>query len=212
MIEPLYHQTICGRKTMTRRSGGLDAVNYRVFNLTGKGEQKEYAADWFELVRYNNDHAKFFERSNALNEVYCKPRYKINEVLYIKEPYLFLNPPGIYKYRYSKELSYVPTECFKNKLFMPAVAGREFVRITGIKCERLMDISDEDCLAEGIDTGPTKLQHLNLTYKNYKSDNEWFVTPKESFISLYKFANKVKDVPNLWVWAYTFEYLKNYKP
>ena len=97
---------------------------------------------------------------------------------------------------------------------MPAKAAREFIRITGIKCERLLDISNEDCIAEGIDVYPSHIiggiKYTTAPYKDYLSDYA-FWEPKPSFISLYKFANKVKEVPNLWVWAYTFEYLPNLK-
>jgi hypothetical protein len=38
-----------------------------------------------------------------------------------------------------------------NKLFMPAFCAKNFIEITGVRCERLQNISDEDCLKEGIE-------------------------------------------------------------
>jgi hypothetical protein len=90
---------------------------------------------------------------------------------------------------------------------MPANRARAFIKITGIRCERLLDISDEDCFAEGIE----KVEHGY--YKDYVF-GKWFDKPKDSFITLYQKANKhTRHTPliNLWVFAYTFVYLKDYK-
>ena len=229
MIEPLYPQTIAGNKTQTRRSSGLEEVNHKpnywslILEVNGEAG-----------FRFNNSKQR---NPNHLIQVFCKARYKVGEVLYIKEPYWYnselCNRP-LYKYEYNKmdyPIHNHPAEIvglkWKNKMFMPASAARAFIRITGIKCERLLDISDEDCIAEGIqesgfDEGYYINYLMNETYGYDYLDN----TPQESFISLYKFANKLAkvgsvpphgslptppDVENIWVWAYTFEYLPDYK-
>jgi hypothetical protein len=37
-------------------------------------------------------------------------------------------------------------------MFMPEFLARNFIKITAVRCERLQDISSEDCLKEGIMT------------------------------------------------------------
>jgi hypothetical protein len=238
MIEPLYHQTVAGNKTQTRRSGKLEVVNGRKAVKNKSGEITKAAIDTspdkWEMVRVDSvGNAKFWEKNNALNEVWVVPRYAIDEVLYIKEP-IFKAPWDTTYYRYSEYESFdfvrsteapflTAKKKWSNKLFMPASAARAYIKITGIRCERLLDISDEDCLAEGIekldDVSYTLYGKSNMAdadgsvFKGEPGKHHLFtLKPKESFLSLYKFANKVKEVPNLWVWCYEFEYLKGYKP
>lgn len=241
MIEPLYNQVIKGNKTQTRRKGGLEAVNQRVEYVYDEdsdlpGGHKPIivnSSDEWELMRFNNTHAKFIKKHDALCEVYCKPRYKVGEVLFIKEPYIEhdvtigLDKDGNYitgtqfGYKYGSIDGHPITvdnlilpmvvEKFKNKLFMPASAARVFIKIRSIKCERLLDIKGVDCIAEGVET-------TGFISKSYGKENAWFTTDRhlqDSFISLYRFANKMSpkaDVKNIFVWVYTFEYLKDFKP
>lgn len=221
MIEPLYHQTIKGAKTQTRRSGGLEVVNENpddwVIDTGPFVTTKEIAKD-VGKGKLANRHFLFI--NSVRTKVWCKPRYKVGEVLYIKEPIVVQGKRAvkdintgnfIYRYdypnistNYDDDGSGNPYK-YSNKLFMPASAARAFIRITGIKCERLLHISDEDCIAEGIETGWYETNY------NYQKQMLECITPQESFISLYKFANKVKEVPNIWVFCYEFEYLPNYK-
>lgn len=73
-------------------------------------------------------------------------------------------------------------------LFMPFAAARIFLKVTGVKVERLQDISYNDCIAEGWteesnDLIP-KVWYENLWIKLNGPDS-WQLNP--------------------WVWAYTFE-------
>lgn len=229
MIEPLYKQTICGYKTMTRRDGGLSVVNQNPdwWRLNGNFiNTKEVAKEIKSRALIN----RYYLFENTVGtKVWCKPRYKIGEVLYLKEPYSGQNGHYNYKFSFKDNSPMRESIKWKNKLFMPADAGRIFVKITDIKCERLLDISDADCRAEGIEMGYAG--NSPFGYINYLMTTEYGYdyidnTPKESFISLYKLANKMAkvgsvpphgslptpiDVPNIWVWAYTYEYLTDYK-
>jgi len=242
MIEDLVWQTVDGYKTQTRRTGGLESVNI------GKDEEDNdiEISDLFELVRYNDTHAKFTGKHDSLNEMYCYPRYKIDEVLYIKEPILsavykgWLRVGGTVnigstRYYYDlrandrdgelKQLGITKS----NKLYMKAADARFFIRITGIKCERLLSISEADCEAEGIEKGCCFFdgEWGNIFgWRDYavfpvKADTDPYdiygfppTNKRSSFFSLFRFANKItakKDIGNPWVWAYEYEYLKEYK-
>lgn len=221
-IEPLYHQIVKGNKTQTRRSGGLETINKSpdtwiivgnvkttpIYPIRGQESANEITFETKEYIPYGEIAGKIRET--------CKPRYKVGEVLFLKEPYIDYPNCIVPKYAFDCSDEYRASFQFKNKLFMPAKYGRVFVKITGIKCERLLDITDEDCISEGVESDD--MVHDDITcYKLYGKliINEEGLTvtainsPIKSFLSLFKFANKVKDVPNIWVWAYTFEKVDN---
>lgn len=233
MIEPLYHQTVAGKKRQTRRSGGLDEVNGREATKTKPAivtNPTEWLIDEIDTggpipwVSWNGENSgdnkpilsvTFRKKNTPVNSPpICKPRYHVGEVLFLKEPTAWLNNSIVYKFSQPDQIKNDPRFKWGNKLFMPSSQAREYVKITGIKCERLLDISDADCMAEGIETFPAPGGIDNLIYKQYgKFDGPAFcLTPKNSFISLFKFANKVKTVPNIWVWVYSYEFLKDYRP
>ena len=55
-----------------------------------------------------------------------------------------------------------------NKMFVKADLMPHHIKITGIKVERLQDISDEDCLKEGIIHVSTFLGQKNISYPTCK--------------------------------------------
>lgn len=178
---------------------------------------------------------------NINKNAFCKPRYHLDEVLYLKEPYKTVDPPVYIEYAFdhphptyeSGMKSDFKRMGYSNKLYMPADFARQFIQITGVRCERLFDISDIDCLKEGIHAAwltATLYQgeaietsylfgYIDYMSRDYASYDRIDHTPKESFLSLYKFANGVNPkreyqykLDNIWVWVYEFKYLKDYRP
>ena len=100
---------------------------------------------------------------------------------------------------------------WNNKMFVNADKMPHQICITDVRVERLQDISDEDCLKEGIIKG--KVGSANTHFMNaYYVPNmklEPFCTPQEAFAHL---INKVsrKDVwqENPHVFVYNFELVK----
>jgi len=236
MVEPLYHQTVAGLKTQTRRDGGLDEVNGRGASKTKPAietDPDEWLIDevdtgaaipWVSFNGENTGDPKpiisvtFRKKNTHLNwPPVCKPRYKVGEVLFIKEPTwtgeVVKGNGEVTLYKYDDQSEYLGKILkWGNKMFMPASLAREYVKITGIKCERLLDISDDDAVSEGIE----KLEGTDLWkyYKKIHDNCNGTPSPRRSFFTLFTFANKIKDsdaMPNPWVWVYSFEYLKNYK-
>lgn len=140
-------------------------------------------------------------------QVTVKPTYKVGEVVYIKEPY-HEDELGLvrYKYDFSEDNEWRNKTKFKNKLFVGADMARYYIRITHVTLERLYDISDEDCLKEGIDM-VTDGNTYNSLYYDYQHNQMSIASPQESFFSLFRFANKVpksKEIPNIWCFAYSY--------
>ena len=78
-----------------------------------------------------------------------KPRFKIGEVVYLKEPYCDFGN-GEIAYKFSTEHAVRDMMGWANKLYMPARAARYFIEITGVRSESLQRISFDDCKKEGV--------------------------------------------------------------
>ena len=99
---------------------------------------------------------------------------------------------------------------WNNKMFTKAELMPHRIRITGIKCERLQDISDEDCLKEGITWDEADLEYDTYEYYDYVGNSDdGFDTPREAFASLIdKVSGRGTWGLNPWVVVYEFELVK----
>lgn len=104
---------------------------------------------------------------------------------------------------------------WKNKMFVAADKMPHKIRITDVRVERLQDISDEDCLKEGVVKDTCKTYFNGYTVKfsldqyNNILSSEWFRTPREAFAHLIdKLSGKGTWDSNPYVWVYDFELVK----
>lgn len=115
----------------------------------------------------------------------------------------------------------IQSKGWTNKMFVKPILMIHRIRITNIRIQRLQDISDEDCLAEGIEMIPNcgGLKPYAFYDKSIKVKSEkeginygWyrdFDTPREAYAALIDKVGKKGDWDsNPWVWAYTFELVK----
>lgn len=96
-------------------------------------------------------------------------------------------------------------------MFVKAEYMPHQIRITGIRCERLQDISDEDCFREGI--SESWYESTDTTTYGFTDEKKGtaveFDTPREAFASLIdRVSGKGTWKKNPWVVAYEFELLK----
>ena len=87
------------------------------------------------------------------------------------------------------------------------------IRITDIRIERIQDISNEDCIREGIfldETAPPCYQPFYTFPGSIDHDTlVGYVTPREAFAALIKkMAGKKAWDDNPWVFVYEFELVK----
>ena len=92
-----------------------------------------------------------------------------------------------------------------NKMYTPAGICLSRIRVTDIKVEQLQDISDEDCMCEGVtwdyDDYPTMSRKVYII-----NDYESFHSPRLAFAALINRINgKSTWETNPYVFAYTFE-------
>lgn len=103
------------------------------------------------------------------------------------------------------------TNGWTNKLFVRADLMSHRIRITNVRVERLQDISDEDCLAEGIihawtTNDGTKIYHTPHTKRGYLSTN----VAQEAYAALInKISGKGTWDSNPFVFVYDFELVKD---
>jgi hypothetical protein len=92
-------------------------------------------------------------------------------------------------------------------MFMPRWASRITLEITGVRVERLQDISEEDAIAEGIEQMPCQVPNTRL-WRNYTPGNGWtsrVAIPQNSFRSLWESINGADSWnANPWVWVVEF--------
>ena len=176
----LTQAVLDGRKTQTRRIAHISRYEFDVVNY-------EYPSAPLGLRRSILDISK----------------YKINEIIAIAQSY--------------REIGYtkldIDNECITkagldNKMFVKGELMPNKIRITNVRIERLQDISDNDCLAEGIikwDAGQKDIPFFSYP-NSAKCDYD---TPQEAFAHLINKVSK-KDVwsGNPYVFVYDFELVK----
>lgn len=217
----LTQAVLDGRKTMTRR----------VFYIPDKLALKYY----FETdnlviceTQHNGDVIEW-QDSNENVRITFEPKYKIGEVIAIAQSYKNIdNYYNAALYRKTSihgqivdELDLVSfqdirrwkyfsgdlmnTSGWTNKMFVKADLMPHHIKITGIKVERLQDISDEDCLKEGIE------EHLKGVQYGFTSNIGYigqypFSTPCEAFSALIdRIYGKCTWESNPFVFCYEFK-------
>jgi len=163
----------------------------------------------------------------------CTPRYNAGDALYVRETWLIAGYDGsdaIYCYRADDEIGcgngrnnmLDDNDKWKPSIHMPKSAARIFLRMTAVRAERLQDISDDDCIAEGLtenDWLPGDKQDESSTIAGEPADEvmqDWgnYIGAKTKWARAYahlwsKINDKCGDghywADNPWVWVYKFE-------
>ena len=100
---------------------------------------------------------------------------------------------------------------FKIGRFMPAWASRITLEVTGVRIERLQEISEEDAIAEGLNI--FNEDDANLYYSALALDNQWpegwhFDDPIGAYRELWESINGPDSwADNPWVWVIEFRKL-----
>ena len=96
-----------------------------------------------------------------------------------------------------------------NKMFVKSEVMPHQIRITNVRIERLQDISDEDCLKEGIEFD-SKAQSFYCGFNTSTNSKIWLGrTPCEAYSALIdKVSGKGTWDSNPYVFVYDFELIK----
>ena len=121
---------------------------------------------------------------------------------------------------FSRHREMLGSEGYRNKMFVKADMMPHVVEITDIKAERLQDISDEDCLREGVykhnaapdALGMDRYKFIAYAYNATPGKNIkrwWFQTPREAFAALIdRISGRGTWEKNEWQFAYTFKLIR----
>lgn len=153
---------------------------------------------------------------------YCKDkihlsRYKVGEVVAIAQSYETIFHAGNCPNDFFVDSSTINKKyCgagFKNKMLVRADLMIHHIRITNLKVERLQDISDEDCLREGVELNTRQYEYDGTKKYCVCGLKHWraigctdFDTPREAFAALIdKVSGKGTWESNPYVFVYEFK-------
>ena len=140
------------------------------------------------------------------------PKYYVGEMVAVAMSYKSIYEKVAKTWEYAEEYKreHENLAGWNNKMFTNTKMPFATIKITKIRVERLQDIRDEDCLAEGIEkmlVGGEYHLYSFLDTKKY----EWtdFRTPKEAFAALIdKINGKGTWASNPYVFVYDFELVR----
>ena len=145
-----------------------------------------------------------------------QPRYERGEELAVAQCYKDIDYRGIVAYEDASDIQPgmvrpIPAQesaGWTNKMFVRADLMEETIRITDIQLQRLNNITDEDCLKEGVEKW-IDCYIVSGIMENQGKNNVCFDTPREAFAALIdRISGKGTWQRNPWVYVYTFKLLR----
>lgn len=220
MSTMMVQAELAGRKTMTRRTTGLDDIN-------------ENPNDWkfshFSILKDGNLYA-FFEYKDTQEHAYFRCPYgQKGDILWVRESYCLSHNKAFRFYKadqiypspngtqVGRPTDYEKGEGFawsgtkwKPSIHMPKEASRIWLEVTDIRVERLQDITEADAIAEGVEKRPGSDSSTRFDYLHYQYQEVfgYEVDAKVSFRTLWDVINRDESwKENPWVWAVSFKVL-----
>lgn len=193
-----------GRKTQTMRVLNPTMLFKRL--ETYEGWSKEDISAWKRSCKRQLYEAQGYELQQMLDYALSSSRYKIGEEVAVAQPYRMTACEVDYNEKEIKEV--VCSIGWKNKMYVKADLMPNRIRITNIRIERLQDISEEDCLAEGI-WEAHNIGLKGVTYWYTSLANSPYRTAKKAYAALIdKISGKGTWASNPYVFVYEFELIK----
>ncbi len=208
---PMVQAILNGTKTQTRRLKGLDSFNnnpdcYRYDGQSNYDDQPPFYRHYLELLHLDGTPTEQY--------TFVDCEVKKGDILWVRETFEKVkiqnnsvsstNWLSIYKYNYKAD----GNESFikwKPSIFMPKQACRIWLKVTNVRVERLLDISESDAIAEGINYHFSGMFQENR-FKDYLDPKSDYRTAYSSFQSLWESINGLDSWnTNPWVWVYDFE-------
>ena len=194
------------RKTQTRRMithpkrfKGKDVYGFYVYKRVIDGVITE-------VCMYDEDEI-------SIDQGQILPKYKIGEVVSVAQSYRDcggINEYGVPMWEIISQRVGGTNAGWDNKMFVRGGLMPHQIRITDVRVERLQDISDDDCLKEGVQKMLTGCEYYQYSfYDNDKGLWNNYKTPREAFANLIdKVSGKGTWNSNPYVFVYDFELVK----
>lgn len=223
MIGPMVRATLAGYKTITRRTNGLEYFS-------------DNEPDNWRCVRVAGGYVYFVYGNSPMERAEKCPYGQVGDRLWVRETWA-PDPPADGTWAYTSwagckdskladipERYRTPDHCmfaadyphdakrwlWKPSIHMPRWACRILLEVTGVRVERLQDISERDAVAEGVTAfycGPAR---------DGKNPTRWGVekpplleTPTDAFRFLWEsIAGAGSWDANPWAWVIEFRRVK----
>lgn len=193
-----------GRKTQTRRM--LNSTMFFQRLETYEGWSNEDISAWKRSCNRRLYEAQGDTLQQMLDYALTSSRYKIGEVVAIAQSYKDIHAEirkEVGDWDLKKE--FLQSKGYTNKMFVRADKMPHRIRITNIRVERLQDISEADCLKEGI-WRYDNVGFEGTTYWYHGLANSSFRTPQDAYAFLInRISGKGTWESNPYVFVYDFE-------
>lgn len=199
----LTQAVLDGRKTQTRRVLSTTMFFQRL--KTCEGWSNNDIRAWKRSCNRQLYETQGYMLQQMLDYALSSSRYKVGEVIAVAQKYkdIALDMPV----ELAAELIKQPG--WKNKMFVKADLMPHRIRITNIRIERLQDISDEDCIAEGIYPKANGRWYCYDVVRRMGVSYDPYPDPREAYAALIdKISGKGTWESNPWVFVYDFELVK----
>lgn len=201
-----------GSKTQTRRI--LNPTMFFQRLETFEGWSKEDISAWKRSCKRRLYEAQGYELQQMLDYALSSSRYKVGEEVAVAQPYRMTACEVDYNEKEIKEV--VCSIGWKNKMYVKADLMPHRIRITDIRAERLQDISEDDCLAEGIKEiyvtnvdDPTEFYGYAFLPDASPCPEHCYCEAQEAYAALIdKISGKGTWASNPYVFVYEFELVK----
>ena len=200
----LTQSVLEGRKTQTRRM--LNPTLFFQRLETYEGWSNEDISAWKRSCNRRFYEAQGDTLKQMLYYALSSSRYKVGETIAIAQSYKDIHSEILREVGdLDLKNEFLQSKGYTNKMFVRAEKMPHAIRITNVRVERLQDISDEDCLKEGI-WRDDNVGLEGTTYWYHGLANSSFRTPQEAYASLIdRISGKGTWASNPYVFVYDFE-------
>lgn len=219
----LTQAVLTGRKTMTRR---IIPEKYKTMvDAAAKGvlivplacipdglSIEEFAEQWskqsgrMRVVPVQDEpQIQYVEGKDKIMDL---SRYQVGEEVAIAQKYSQIFTESDLSKRKGSLGDMITGKAWDNKMFVQAAVMPHRIKMVDIKVEKLQDITDEDCLAEGIIEYTVDLKGMPWVKVRYGFDGceDTFSSAREAFAAMIdKISGRGTWDRNPWVFAYKFE-------
>lgn len=207
----MVREILDGRKTVTRR-----AVKYKYSNTEMKMRTDKYGIRLIEIQENieGETHGKNPDGSTwhkLLPYIEKTPPYRSGDILYVRETWAEWTGGYIYRawpYPFPQPGCY-PTTVWRPSIHMPKEAARIWLKVTGVKVERLKDMKAED-LRKEIGKPFLLPEECESQFDKFGAIY-YYQEVRTEFSKLWDTVIKKRDVAkygwmaNPWVWVIEFE-------
>ncbi|MFW5611160.1 MAG: hypothetical protein ACOCNR_09355 [Prevotella pectinovora] len=192
------------RKTQTRRM--LNPTMFFQRLETYEGWSNEDISAWKRSCNRRFYEAQGDTLKQMLDYALSSSRYKVGETIAIAQSYKDIHAEILREVgTWDLKKEFRQSKGYENKMFVRAERMPHAIRITNIRVERLQDISEEDCMKEGI-WSDDNVGLEGTTYWYHGLANSSFRTPQEAYASLIdRISGKGTWESNPYVFVYDFE-------